>query len=306
MDPRDRLGFRVVSIEPRFRLVRLAIEGGGLIGSIKAAARMPPRLQASSSELTGAVEPGEFARSTALVVGGSRGLGEVAAKLLAAGGAQVVVTYRVGSSDAEAVARDIRCAGGMCETLAYDAARPAESQLGGLGRAPTHAYYFATPTIFRAQSALFERGRLDAFLNVYVDGFLDLARALQARRNDVSLFYPSSVFVTERPRGMIEYAMAKAAGETLCCEMNLVWAPLHVTVDRLPRLPTDQTASVIESDLPSAVACLLPLVRKAQSWPRPAKTRILSKESPRSAHRTLEGRMRDRGDQTLSIRQGRP
>ena len=25
----------------------------------------------------------------------------------------------------------------------------------------------------------------------------------------------------------------------------MAWAPLHVTVDRLPRLPTDQTASVI-------------------------------------------------------------
>jgi hypothetical protein len=226
MDPRDRLGFRVVSIEPRFRLVRLAIEGGGLVGSIKAAARMPPRLQASSSELTGAVEPGEFAHSTALVVGGSRGLGEVAAKLLAAGGAQVVVTYRVGGSDAEVVARDIRGAGGTCKTLAYDAAQPAESQLGALGCAPTHAYYFATPTIFWAQSALFDRGRLDAFLNVYVDGFLDLAQALRARRNDVSLFYPSSDFVTERPRGMLEYAMAKAAGETLCGDMNLAWAPM--------------------------------------------------------------------------------
>ena len=38
--------------------------------------------------------------------------------------------------------------------------------------APTHAYYFATPTIFRAQSALFARARLDAFLKVYVEGFL--------------------------------------------------------------------------------------------------------------------------------------
>ena len=67
---------------------------------------------------------------------------------------------------------------------------------------------------------------------------------------------------------------APTVGETLCGDMNLAWAPLHVTVDRLPRLPTDQTASVIQSDLPSPVACLLPLVRKAQSWPRQAKAGI--------------------------------
>jgi MaoC like domain len=273
-DPEDRLGFQVVSTEPRFRLVRLAIEGGGLVGSIKTAARMPPAPQASSSELRGSVEQGEFAGSMALVVGGSRGLGEVTAKLLAAGGAQVIITYRVGSAEADAVALDIRAAGGTCETLAYDTGRPAEEQLAGLDRAPTHAYYFATPTIFRAQSALFERVRLNAFLDVYVDGFVRLAEALRAVRSDVSLFYPSSVYVEQRPRGMIEYAMAKAAGETLCSEMNLAWAPLRVAFGRLPRLPTDQTASVIETKFPSPVACLLPFVREAQSWPRRAKKEI--------------------------------
>lgn len=93
-------------------------------------------------------------------------------------------------------------------------------------------------------------------------------QALRARCDDVSLFYPSSVFVTERPRGMVEYAMAKAAGETLCGEINLAWAPLHVTIDRLPRLPTDQTASVVGTKLASPVGSLLPVVRKVQSSPR--------------------------------------
>ena len=170
----------------------------------------------------------------------------------------------------EAVAQEIRSVGGLCETLAYDASLPAEPQLAGLADAPTHAYYFATPTIFRAQSALFARARLDAFLAVYVEGFLNLAEALRARRRDVSIFYPSSVFVGERPRGMLEYAMAKAAGETLCAEMNQAWPPLHVTVDRLPRLRTDQTASVIGLTLPSPAGRLLPIVRETQSWPHNA------------------------------------
>ncbi|MGA9136856.1 MAG: SDR family NAD(P)-dependent oxidoreductase [Methylovirgula sp.] len=273
-DLENRLGFRVAATEQRFRLVRLLIMGGGLVGTIDSFARTPPTPQTSSHELAGVVEPDEFAGSTALVVGGSRGLGEVTAKLLAAGGAKVVITYRVGSIEAEAVARDIRSVGGTCDALEYDAGQPAEPQLSRLDNAPTHAYYFATPTIYRAQSALFARARLAAFLEVYVDGFLHLAQALRARRNNVSLFYPSSVFVTERPRGMVEYAMAKAAGETLCSEMNLAWAPLRITIDRLPRLPTDQTASVIGTKLASPVGSLLPVVRKVQSWPRQANRGI--------------------------------
>jgi len=265
-DPEDGLNFRVVSADPRFRLVRLAIVGGGLSGTIESLLHVPPVSQASSHELIDLVEPGEFAGSTALVVGGSRGLGEVTAKLLAMGGAKVVITYRVGRTEADAVVGDIRAAGGICNALAYDAGKAAEPQLSTLGAAPTHAYYFASPTIFRAKSALFARARLDAFLDTYVDGFLGLAQALRARRSDVSLFYPSSDFVVERPRGMIEYAMAKAAGENLCSEMNLTWAPLHATVERLPRLLTDQTASIIGTRFVSSAERLLPVLRKVQSW----------------------------------------
>ena len=70
---------------------------------------------------------------------------------------------------------------------------------------------------------------------------------------------------------MLEYAMAKAAGETLCAEINQALRPLHVTVDRLPRLLTDQTASVIGASAPSPVDHMLAAVRETQSWPRKAE-----------------------------------
>ena len=267
-DTADALSVRVGPVDPRFRVIRSAIVGGGLRGTVGSLLRTPPVQQPSSFELTGVVEPAEFAGSKALVVGGSRGLGEVTAKLLAAGGAEVVITYRVGKAEAEAVALDICAAGGICKALTYDVAKAADPQLCTLGDAPTHAYYFATPTIFRAQSALFDRPKLDAFLSTYVHGFLNLAEALRARRNGISLFYPSSIFVAERPRGMLEYAMAKAAGETLCSEINLTWPPMHVTVARLPRLQTDQTASIIGASLPSSVEILLPIIREVQSRAR--------------------------------------
>jgi NAD(P)-dependent dehydrogenase (short-subunit alcohol dehydrogenase family) len=279
----NRLGFRVVGTDPRFRVVRSTIAGGGWIGTVESFARLPPMSQASLHEVARLVGRTEFTGSTALVVGGSRGLGEVTAKVLAAGGARVIVTYRVGKVEAEAIVHDICAAGGSCEALPYNARRPAEPQLARLDGAPTHAYYFATPVISKAQSMLFSRARLDAFFDVYVDGFVRLAQALQARRNDVSLFYPSSVYLSQRPRGMLEYAMAKAAGETLCSEMNQAWAPLRVTVNRLPRLPTDQTASVIKTDLPTPVSCLLPAIRETQSWPHRKQEDI-----PRQSDSNLE------------------
>jgi hypothetical protein len=67
---------------------------------------------------------------------------------------------------------------------------------------------------------------------------------------------------------MTEYAMAKSAGEALCADMNRALKPLHVTVTRLPRLPTDQTASITPVKTASSLETMLPVVREVQSWPR--------------------------------------
>ena len=120
-DPQaDYLHFKVERTDPRFRMVRMRVAGGGWVGAVETFARLPPVPQASSHALLGAVGPAEFAGSLALVVGGSRGLGELTAKLLAVGGAKVVITYRVGGEEAKAVANDIRTAGGVCDALIYD------------------------------------------------------------------------------------------------------------------------------------------------------------------------------------------
>jgi len=268
---RETLAFRVNEADSRFRSVDLEIAGDGMTGMVKSFARHPPVAQATMESLAGLVAPAEFAGSHVLIVGGSRGLGELTAKLIATGGGRVAITWQTGKEDAERVAREIRTAGGACETIAYDARRPAAEQLAALAEPPTHAYYFATPSIFRPQAEMFVQERLAEFLAVYVDGFWDLSHALRMRRPETSLFYPSSIAVTERPRGMTEYAMAKASGEVLCADMKASLGPLHVTVSRLPRLPTDQTATFADAETASPVEIMLPIIREVQSWPRPRR-----------------------------------
>jgi NAD(P)-dependent dehydrogenase (short-subunit alcohol dehydrogenase family) len=266
--PAGFLAFRVSKTYPRLRLVKQEIAGGGLLGMVTCFVRTPPVQQASMKSLAGIVVPAAFAGSAALIVGGSRGLGELTAKLIATGGGRVCITWQSGREDAEKVADEIRLAGGACETLAYDAQKPAEEQLAALTHIPTHAYYFATPPIFRPQAEFFSGERFKEFLAVYVDGFWQLSQALRARQPRLSMFYPSSVAVAERPRGMTEYSMAKAAGEALCADMNASLAPMRVTTVRLPRLPTDQTASVTAARAADPVDTMLPIVREVQSWPR--------------------------------------
>jgi hypothetical protein len=165
-NPQSSLAFRVTRTDSRFRLVEQEICGGGLTGKVKGFASTPPVQQASMESLAGLVGPAEFAGSVALIVGGSRGLGELTAKLIAAGGGSTIITWQSGKEDAERVAQEIRAAGKECETLAYDSRKPVAEQLDSLTKAPTHAYYFATPAIFKPQSHVFSSERLNEFQEI--------------------------------------------------------------------------------------------------------------------------------------------
>ena len=75
------------------------------------------------------------------------------------------------------------------------------------------------------------------------------------------MYFPSTVFVEERPKGMAEYAMVKSAAEILVREINRSFLHLRVFTTRLPRLSTDQTAAILKVSAESNVATLLPVIR---------------------------------------------
>lgn len=247
---------------PRHGLLNIAVDGN-VKGTLHTLVRTPPVRQLAMRDLSSCVRADAFAGSTVLVAGASRGLGELAAKLLAAGGAKIVATWSTGEADAAGVAADIRSQGGRCRTIRYRIGEGAAS-LAALGCTPTHAYYFAAPMIGKTPSGVFDTDRLRTLQDAFVDGFWEFADALRTRNPAIRLFYPSTIYVEERPRGLVEYAMAKAAGEILCAEMNARLAPLTVVSARLPRLPTDQTAGLHAGVSGDAVAALLPLINRVQ------------------------------------------
>ena len=59
------------------------------------------------------------------------------------------------------------------------------------------------------------------------------------------MFYPSTVFLDERPPEFGEYIIAKAGGEALCQYLGHNLADVPIIVRRLPMLPTDQTEGLI-------------------------------------------------------------
>ena len=184
---------------------------------IEAFLRHPPTEQPSYASIATRLAKNEFHGQTALIIGGSRGLGEVAAKLAAAGGAHVIATYAAGKADALRVADEIRDGGGTCDILAYDVLQPAESQLFHLPALPDSLYYFATGPILKRNGA-FDEELFKKYLSFYVTGFANISAALHNKHNRLSVFYPSSVFIANQQAGLSEYIRAKAEGERLCAD----------------------------------------------------------------------------------------
>lgn len=256
--------YRVENVEDRFRMIEIAVAGGGIVGTVTAFVRHAPIEQPSMQALAGRVASNEFAATTALVIGGSRGLGSVTARLLALGGARVIVTWVTGEAEAIGLSAEIQAYVGpkRCEVRRYDALAPAEAQLTDLGWPVDQMYYFATSRIFRQKAALYQPSDFLDFSRVYVNGFQAAAEALHARTGTLTAFYPSSVAVEEHSREMVEYSMAKAAGEMLCADLNRFQEGMRVVVKRLPRILTDQTATVATVASRDPIEVMLPLVRE--------------------------------------------
>lgn len=258
------LRFDVLKYDPRFRLFTVAFDGA-VRGELRAFQRPPPQLQPSAQAVAAHLEGVEFKGSRSLVIGGSRGLGETVAKILAAGGGDVIVSYAAGHDDALAVAADINGHGrGHCSTLPLDLGT-AFHGAPGLDPATLDAvYFFATPRIYAKRKELFSRGAFDEFVGFYLQRFYELCQWLDGVERDkpVKVYLPSTVFITERPKGMTEYAMAKAAAEVLADDLNRSLRHVRVVHTRLPRLATDQTASILKVEVASNLDALLAVVRQ--------------------------------------------
>jgi hypothetical protein len=64
---------------------------------------------------------------------------------------------------------------------------------------------------------------------------------------------------------MTEYSMVKMAGELLCADLNRSYRHLKIHVERLPRVLTDQTASVTPTETADPVSVMLPIIRNVYS-----------------------------------------
>lgn len=255
--------YSVDGVESRHHLLRIRVAGASLAGAIEAFSRARPVAQRTLGEVAPLVTRDVFAGHRVLIVGGSRGLGELSAKILAAGGADVTITYARGKEDAERICAEARALGRACAAQCLDVKCEVMPDWLVGGRF-SHVHYFASPLISRNvgswNETLFEQ-----FVSTYVSAFARLVEHVMRKRTpgerSVRFLYPSSTFATHAQAGFMEYAVAKAAGEALCDHMQARYAASFLK-PRLPRLRTDQTSALIDIGAVDPFPIMLNVVRE--------------------------------------------
>ena len=256
----QNLNYLVTDCNKRLALVSMDVDAPGMSGQVKAFMRPNPQRQATFADIRLQVESEEFSAQRALIVGGSRGLGEVTAKLLAAGGAEVILTYHRGEQDAQRIVEEIVFQGASADCLPLNVLEPLPGLPGRIANRskPLYLYYFATPFIFGAAKGKFLSQRFATFSEYYITGFLRTVQALAESTTGLQkVFYPSSAAIDELPLDMGEYAAAKMAGEIVCDFLQKAHPGLAIHKPRLPRVATDQTVSLLPVNNQEPVLVLL-------------------------------------------------
>jgi hypothetical protein len=264
-DETPRLSYEVLSYDSRIGLLTLNVQAPGMTGTLRAFLRPPPQHQRGYLELSEQVRKDEFSGQSALIIGGSRGLGEVTGKLLAAGGAHVAISYCLGSEEAHNIVEQIKQGGRNAICFAFDVLDPKPLPEEGFGSEwpPAHLYYFATPMISPGLRNSFSPSLFHKFCDYYVSGFFNTFQTVQSLGNGLrGIFYPSTVFIDDLPANMAEYAAAKSAGETLCALLRQKHPSMNIYMPRLPKTTTDQTTSLLPTDKQDPIPLMLENLRQ--------------------------------------------
>lgn len=204
---------------------------------------------------------------TALVFGGSRGIGGAIAQRLAADGFQVALTYVSRPERAAEVVSTIEAMGGRALAIRADSAEPEEiraavdrtvAEFGSLDVAVVNA-----GVLKMAALADFTIEDLDLSLNVNVRGvYLAIQAAARQMRDGgrIITIGSNTASRTGSAAGTV-YAMTKAAVAAMTRGIALDLAPRRITVNNIQPGPTetDMTADMI-----TALKDVIPLKRVGQ------------------------------------------
>jgi NAD(P)-dependent dehydrogenase (short-subunit alcohol dehydrogenase family) len=187
---------------------------------------------------------------TALVTGGSRGIGRAAALALSRAGAQVLVHYGRGAAEARAVVDEIRAAGGKAEAIGSDLSDPlgAHRLASKVHEIVGERLDILVANAGVAKAATIEETTIEDFdalfaVNVRAPFFL-VQQLIPILKEGSSVIFTSSLAAHAAVGALAAYAATKGAIDTLVKHFAFVLGAKGVRVNAV-------APGVVETDMSS-------------------------------------------------------
>jgi 3-oxoacyl-[acyl-carrier protein] reductase len=182
---------------------------------------------------------------TALVTGGSRGIGAAIAKRLAADGARVAITYSKGAEVAASVVKAIETSGGKAVAIQADATDPKAVQaavdktVSLLGRLDVLVNNAGTAIPKKFEETTLEE--LDRVINLNIRGVFIATQAALKQMNDGGRIISIGSCVGERMMtpGLVPYAATKSAIRMFTQGLSREVGDRGITVNNVQPGPID-------------------------------------------------------------------
>lgn len=191
---------------------------------------------------------------TALVTGGSRGIGAAIAKRLAADGAKVAITYAKGADAAAAVVKAIQSAGGTAVAIQANATDPKAVQaavdktVSAFGKLDILVNNAGTAIPKKFEETTLEE--LDQVINLNIRGVFIATQAALKQMNDGGRIVSIGSCVGERMMtpGLVPYSATKSAIRMFTQGLSREVGDRGITVNNVQPGPIDTELNPADGD----------------------------------------------------------
>ncbi len=241
------LYWEVTSASRKFLPVKISFNSSGLSGNLSAFYREEPIKQMSIKELSKKIEKKNLPPQNILVIGGSRGIGEITAKLLSFRNAKIKITYNKGLNDADRITNEIN-EFGFSASFSHLNILDLEL-LENFFDVNVHfdqIYFYASPRIKNSTKKIFDYDLYENYNKYYIKPLIKISQIIGKTKNKKSkIFFPSTIFISEeKNNSFMEYQASKLLGELIGKNINNNSENIFIFYSRLPRLLTDQTSKI--------------------------------------------------------------
>ena len=189
-----------------------------------------------------------FKNTNSLIIGGSRGLGELTSKILAAGNGNLTLSYNYGKKEAEKIKSEINSGvNNKCKILKLSLPIKNLEKVIKKFKNYNYIYYFTTPKIKSNQGKDFDNKLYKKFNFYYVNTFIKICILFNKYSSKkTKIFFPSSTYLDTHETTFREYVRSKKLAEKRIKLLNKKLKNVQISSFRIPPMQTDQNSSIFK------------------------------------------------------------